>query len=184
MIYLGRNPRPLFRAAARVVRETGATPEQFSVEFLGDEACEGVPLTTIASEEELGDHFRSFPFRPRLDAMSFLAQASVLVSLPLNTAMTLPAKLFEYIRFDAWLLALAEPGSATAELLRGTDADVVAPNDTDAIARALRTRFDQFRKGDRPVSINRSGRFDRSTQAAVLYDALDELVAARTSAKR
>ena len=184
MIYLGRNPRPLFRAAARVARETGATPDEFSVEFLGDEACEGVPLTTIAAEAGLGEHFRSFPFRPRLEAMSFLAQASVLVSLPLNTAMTLPAKLFEYIRFDAWLLALAEPGSATAELLRDTDADVVAPNDDEGIARVLRARFEQFRRGERPVSINRSGRFDRSTQATLLYDALDELVAAPKSAKR
>ena len=116
--------------------------------------------------------------------MEFLAQASMLVSLPLNTAMTLPAKLFEYIRFDAWLLALAEPGSATAELLRGTDADVVAPNDHDGIARVLRARFEQFQRGERPTSINRSGRFDRSTQATLLYDALDELVAAPKYAKQ
>jgi glycosyltransferase involved in cell wall biosynthesis len=184
MIYLGRNPRTLFRAAARVARETGATPEQFGVEFLGDEACEGVPLTTIANEEGLGPHFRSLPFRPRREAMSFLARASVLVSLPLNTTMTLPAKLFEYIRFDAWLLALAEPGSATAELLRDTGADVVSPRDVDGIARALRARYDAFRRGERPVSINKNGQFDRSTQATHLYNALDELVASSNGAKR
>jgi glycosyltransferase involved in cell wall biosynthesis len=184
MIYLGRNPRTLFRAAARVARETGATPEQFAVEFLGDEVCDGVPLTTIAAEEGLRDHFRSFPFRPRLEAMSFLARASVLVSLPLNTAMTLPAKLFEYIRFDAWLLALAEPGSATAELLRDTEADIVSPTDADGIARALRARFEAFRRGERPLSINRTGRFDRSTQATQLFDALDQLGAAPSAATR
>ena len=184
MIYLGRNPRTLFRAAARVAQETRATPEEFAVEFLGDEACEGVPLTTIAGEEGLGQHFRSLPFRPRREAMAFLARASVLVSLPLNTTMTLPAKLFEYIRFDAWLLALAERGSATAELLQGTGADVVSPSDVDGIARALRARFDAFRRGERPVSINRDGRFDRSTQATHLYDALDELVASSNGATR
>ena len=184
MIYLGRNPRSLFRAAARVARETGATPDEFTVEFLGDEACDGVPLTTIANEEGLGPHFRSLPFRPRREAMSFLSRASVLVSLPLNTTMTLPAKLFEYIRFDAWLLALAEPGSATAELLRHTGADIVSPNDVDGIERALRTRFDAFRRGERPVSINRNGQFDRSTQAAHLYDALDELIASPIGANR
>ena len=176
MIYLGRNPRSLFRAAARVARESGATPEEFRVEFLGDEVCDGVPLTAIAAEEGLGPYFQSFPFRPRREAMSFLAKASVLVSLPLRTAMTLPAKLFEYTRFDAWLLVLAEAGSATAELLEGTGADVVPPEDVDAIARALRARFDDFRRGIRPVSINRDGRFDRATQAAHLYDALDEVV--------
>jgi glycosyltransferase involved in cell wall biosynthesis len=183
MIYLGRNPRPLFRAAARVIRETRATPQQFGVEFLGDDACDGVPLTTIAAEEGLGDHFSSTPFRPRREAMSFLSRASVLVSLPLNTTMTLPAKLFEYIRFDAWLLALATPDSATAQLLRDTGADVVEPNDVDGIARALRARYDAFSRGDRPVAINRSGRFDRSTQAGHMFDAIDELMAA-TPARR
>jgi hypothetical protein len=115
--------------------------------------------------------------------MSFLSRASVLVSLPLNTTMTLPAKLFEYIRFDAWLLALATPDSATAQLLRDTGADVVEPNDVDGIARALRARYDAFSRGDRPVAINRSGRFDRSTQAGHMFDAIDELMAA-TPARR
>jgi glycosyltransferase involved in cell wall biosynthesis len=177
MIYLGRNPRSLFRAAARVARETGAKPEDFGVEFLGDESCDGIPLTTIAAEEGLGPYFRSFPFRPRREAMSFLAQASVLVSLPLRTIMTLPAKLFEYIRFNAWLLVLADSGSATAELLADTGADVVRPDDVDEIARALRVRYDEFRRGIRPSAINHDGRFDRATQAAHFYDGLDAVVA-------
>jgi hypothetical protein len=180
MIYLGRNPRTLFRAAARVARETGATPAEFAVEFLGDEACDGVPLSTIAAEEELGAHFRSFPFRPRREAMAFLARASVLVSLPLRTLMTLPAKLFEYMRFDAWILALAEKGSATDELLRDTGADVVSPHDVDGIASVIRRRFEEFRRGIRPVAINRDGRFDRARQAAGLYDALEEIVGSPT----
>jgi hypothetical protein len=178
MIYLGRNPRPLFRAAARVARASGASPNEFSVEFMGDDSCDGVPLTTIAAEEGLGAHFRSYGFRPRHEALEFLASASLLVSLPLRTEMTLPAKLFEYTRFDAWLLALADPGSATARLLADTDADVVAAGDTDAIERVIAARFDEFRAGGRPVALNRNGRFDRATQSARLFDALEELTAA------
>jgi hypothetical protein len=178
MLYLGRNPRSLFRAAARVARETGARPEEFGVEFLGDELCDGVPLSNIAAEEGLGPYFRSFPFRPRTEAMAFLARASVLVSLPLRTVMTLPAKIFEYIRFNAWLLVLAEPGSATAELLSDTTADVVDPEDVDGITRVLRERFEDFRNGVRPVSINHDGRFNRAIQAAHLYDALNSVVVA------
>ena len=178
MIYLGRNPRPLFRAAARVVRATGASPNEFSVEFMGDDSCEGVPLATIATEEGLGAHFRSYGFRPRSEALAFLAGSSLLVSLPLRTEMTLPAKLFEYTRFDAWLLALADPESATARLLADTDADVVRATDTDAIERVIAQRFAEFRQGVRPVALNRDGRFDRATQSALLFDALEELTAA------
>jgi len=177
LIYLGRNPRPLFRAAARVARATGAPPNEFAVEFMGGEACEGVPLTTIAREEGLGAHFRSYGFRPRREALELLANASLLVSLPLRTEMTLPAKLFEYTRFDAWLLALADSDSATARLLADTDADVIPPDDVDAIAGAIADRFAQFRAGVRPIALNSDGRFDRATQSARLFDALEELSA-------
>jgi len=183
MIYLGRNPRALLRAAARVARETGASPAEFGVEFMGDDSCDGVPLSVMAKEEGLNEHFRSHGFRPRSDALEFLAGASMLVSLPLRTTMTLPAKLFEYTRFDAWLLVLAEPGSATAELLRGTGADVVEPNDEAAIARVLRMRLDEFRSGRRPVALNREGRFDRATQSARLFDLLDRVAEKRGGAR-
>jgi hypothetical protein len=177
MIYLGRDPRVLFRAAARVARETGATPDQFLVEFMGDDACNGVPLTLIAQEQGLGNHFRSHGFRPRSEALEFLSRAALLVSLPLSTTMTLPAKLFEYARFDAWLLALAEKGSATDALLRGTGADVVEPTDEAGIARVLRARYDAFRAGQRPVAINHDGRFNRSTQSGKMFDVLEEIAA-------
>ena len=177
MIYLGRDPRVLFRAAAQVARETGATPEEFIVEFMGDDACNGVPLTVIAQEQGLGNHFKSHGFRPRREALAFLSRAALLVSLPLRTTMTLPAKLFEYTRFDAWLLALAEKGSATEALLRGTGADVVEPEDEASIVRVLRTRYDAFRAGRRPVALNHDGCFDRSTQSARMFGLLDEIAA-------
>jgi len=174
-IYLGRNPRALFRAAARVARETGASPADFGVEFMGDDACEGVPLATIAREEGLTEHFRAHGFRPRREALEYIAGATMLVSLPLRTSMTLPAKLFEYTRFDAWLLILAEPGSATAELLRGTTADIVEPDDDVGIARAIRRRFEEFRAGARPTALNVDGRFDRARQSAHLFALLDRV---------
>lgn len=176
MIYLGRNPRSLFRAAARVAKDTGASPDEFSVEFMGDDACEGVPLTRLAAEEGLTNHFVSHGFHPRSEVLEFLAGASLLISLPLRTSMTLPAKLFEYTRFEAWLLALAEPGSATEKLLAGTDADVVPPEDVDAIARVIASRFAEFRAGVRPSALNSDGRFDRTTQSTHLFNALDHVL--------
>jgi glycosyltransferase involved in cell wall biosynthesis len=179
MIYLGRDPRVLFRAAARVARETGARPDQFAVEFMGDDACNGIPLATIAEEAGLVEHFKAHGFRPRREALDLLSQASVLVSLPLRTTMTLPAKLFEYMRFDAWLLALAEDESATAALLRGTGADVVEPDDEARIAEVLRARFDEFRAGRRPVAVNHDGRFDRAVQSGRMFALLEEVAAMR-----
>jgi hypothetical protein len=63
-------------------------------------------------------------------------------------------------------------------LLADTDADVVPPDDVDAIEGAIANRFAQFRAGIRPMALNRDGRFDRATQSARLFDGLEVLRAA------
>ena len=60
-------------------------------------------------------------------------------------------------------------------MLADTDADIVPPDDVDAIESAIANRFAQFRAGVRPIALNRDGRFDRATQSARLFDALEEL---------
>ena len=173
-IYIDRNPRMVFRAAARVVRELELTPDQFGFDFLGYVHSFGdVPLDVIAREEGLGGYVRTRAAVPRREALALLARASMLLSLPQDIPLCIPSKLFEYMRFDAWLLVLAKRDSATELLLRGTDADVVEPQDLDQIARVLRTRYLQFAAGARPTRVAINSRFSRRLQAQVLFDALE-----------
>lgn len=172
-IYLDRDPRPLFAGAARVVRELGLTPRDFQIEMTGDVfEYGGVQTTELARRAGLEGFITLEPRRPRAEALASLARAAVLVSLPLDSELTIPAKIFEYVQLDAWLLVLAQPESATAQLLAGTGADVVAPQDVDAIAGALRQRYLRFQHGERPRAIASDGRFGRATQARVLIAAL------------
>jgi hypothetical protein len=170
-IYLDRDPRGLFRAVARVVREFGLSPRDLGLLFLGDVASfGGTTLEAMAAEEGITGFVETHPPRPRHEAMRFLRAAAMLLSLPQDSDMAIPAKIFEYVRFPAWLLVLAVPESATADLLSGTEADVAMPTDVDAIARIIRRRYEQFTRGERPEPIGRDGRFDRRTQAALLLD--------------
>jgi hypothetical protein len=177
-IYIDRSPRLLFRAGARVVRELGLRPEQFGFAFIGhlDDAG-GTSILAMARGEGLDGFVEVGPPQPRAAALEFLARAAVLVSLPQNVPLTVPSKIFEYMRFEAWLLALAAPATATADLLRGTGADVVAPEDVDGLTRALRGRYLQFARGERPAPIAANGRFSRRAEAARLFDMLEELAA-------
>jgi hypothetical protein len=102
----------------------------------------------------------------------------VLVSLPQDSHMAIPSKVFEYMRYEAWLLALAEPASATAALLRDTAADVVRPGDMDALADVLRRRYLDFREGRRPARIASDPRFSRRAQAERLFAAIDGVLEA------
>lgn len=180
-IYLDRDPRPLFRAVAQVASRFGLGPAEFGVELMGGvEQCRGVPTLRIAEEEGAGSYVTLRPRGSRQQAMEFLAGADMLVSLPVVTEeargardLTVPAKIFEYSRFNAWLLALADEESATAQLLRDTTADVVAPYEVGAIAEVLRRRLVQWGAGIVPEPLDREGRFSRRAQAGRLFDALD-----------
>jgi Glycosyl transferase 4-like domain len=174
-IYMGRDPGCLFQAARRVIEELNLSPSQFALKFMGGND-RGVSLQAMADAAGVGDFLHADGPRPRARALEFLAQATMLVILPQDWDMSIPAKLFEYVRFEAWLLALTDRNTATALALRGTDADVVSPSDVSAIAAVLRARYEQHVAGTRPSRISRDVRLSRRSQAQVLLDALERLV--------
>ena len=175
-IYLDRDPRPLFRAAGRVAHELGLTPDRFGVELIGEAArYDGRSLEEITREEGVAELVRIGRRRPYAEAMAFLASCAMLVSLPQDSSLAIPSKVFEYLRAPAWLLALAEPGSATAGVLEGTGADVVAPEDEEGITAAIRRRYLQFAAGERPQPLGTDPRLTRRHQGGILLDALEEL---------
>jgi len=175
-IYLDRDPRPLFRAAAQLVTERGLSPSEFGIEFMGDvRTFDGVPIEQIAREEGMEAFVQTYPPRPRAEALAFLARATMLVILPQDSDMAIPAKIFDYMQFDAWLLALAEDGSAVEQLLRGSSADVVPPDAVDTLAGLLHLRYLQHLRGEWPVRLAEDPRYSRREQATRLFSAIEAL---------
>jgi glycosyltransferase involved in cell wall biosynthesis len=175
-IYLDRNPRLLFRAAGQVARELGLGPAEFGIELMGSfEGLAGGSLQEMAAEEGLHGFVEVHPTGNRDEALQFLARAALLVSLPQDSSLAIPSKIFEYMQFEAWLLVLAEPGSAPARLLAGSDADVVHPRDLEHMVRVIHDRYLRFRAEGRPQPLAREPRFSRREQARILFDALAAL---------
>jgi hypothetical protein len=175
-IYLDRDPRLVFRAAGKVVRRLGLTPADFGFEFIGPvDDYGGTSVRAMASEEGLDGFVEVGGTRSRAAAMEFLAGGTMLLNLPQGADLCVPAKIFEYVRFDAWLLVLARHASATAEALRGTSADVVEPDDVERIAEVIELRYLQYSKGERPSAVGRDGRFNRGIQAERLLQHLETL---------
>jgi hypothetical protein len=174
-IYLDRDPQLLFRAAAQVIRTERLTPQQFGVDILGRFAAEEhVPLLGMAADEGIADYVTVEPPRPQQAALEFLASASMLVIFPGSNTLAIPAKVFEYIRFESWLLTIAEPESGIAQLLKGSTADVVNPQ-VGAVAAAIRARYRDHLAGARPTSVATDDRYSRDAQARVLLDAIEKL---------
>ncbi|HEX8945751.1 MAG TPA: glycosyltransferase [Gemmatimonadaceae bacterium] len=178
-IYLDRDPRPVFRAAANVVRNLHLTPKDFGLEFIGEaDEFRGQSVRAIAAQEGVGEFVTISGPQPRDAAMRFLAGANMLLSLPQDANMCVPAKIFEYVRFDAWLLVLATERSATAAALRGTTADVVDPADVDRMTKVIEQRYRQHADGARPAAVGQDGRFDRARQAEILLERFETIAAA------
>jgi hypothetical protein len=176
-IYLDRDPGALFRAAARFIQRRGLTPESFGIEFMGhEEIAAGFAVMEAAAREGVAPFVRKHEPGSRAAALEFLAGAAMLISLPQDSAMAIPSKVFEYMRFDAWLLALAEPHSATARLLSDGGADVVAPEDVDRIAEVLERRFDEFARGERPRQPALVPHASRVEQARIFFSALERVL--------
>lgn len=175
-IYLDRDPRTLFRAAARVIATQRLEPRDFGIELMGDvQQFDGASVMGIAREEGVEQYVHLRPAGTRREALQFLSQAQLLVVLPQDSDLAVPAKIFDYMRCDAWVLALARRDSAVELLLRGSRADVFPPDDVPGIARLLADRVTQFRRGDRPVRLSEDPRFCRRTMADRLFGAIETL---------
>jgi hypothetical protein len=176
-IYIDRDPRPLFEAARRVVARHGLNPDDFSIEFMGNvQAYGSMTLEAIAAESGIGPFVRTLPTGGRQEVLAFLSKASVLVSLPQDSDLAIPSKVFEYMLFPAWLLALAGPGSATAQALAGTSAAVIDPNDVEALADRLERWYGEFRNGILPVPLSIDNHLGRREQAEILFDTIERSV--------
>lgn len=176
-VYLDRTPITLFRAAHRLIDELGLAPEQLGIEFMGFfENLDGETVETIAERTGLAGFVATHPAGSHDEAAAFLARASMLVSLPQDSALAIPSKVYEYMRYPARFLVLAERDSASEELLRGSGADIVAPDDEDALLGVLRDSYRQHVEGRPAEPIARDPRFSRGTRARELFDAIDEHV--------
>jgi glycosyltransferase involved in cell wall biosynthesis len=172
-IYDYGDPRSLFRAAERVIRELGLTPDDFGMDFIGNFRDGGEQSLRATSRAEGVEEFVSVgPARSLEGALEFMSQATMLVTFPGWNSVAVPGKVFECVRFDAWLLALSDTGSATDLLLRGTDADVVPRDDIEGIASVIARRYQAHRRGEKATHIARDERFSRRLQARILLDAL------------
>lgn len=184
-IYIDRDPRLVFRAAAMVVKELELRPHQFLLEFVGHvESYGGLPVKEIARQEGIPEFVRVGDRLSRKQTLEFLAGATMLLSLPQDNHLAIPAKIYEYVMVDAWMLVLAEPQSSTARLLLNSGADVVEPSNVEQIASAIKRRYEELAQGVVPRAVGSGGQFDRRVQTDILRLQIDRILQAETRAQR
>ena len=175
-LYLDRDPRPFLRAVGRVRARLSLGPADLRVVFMGTPArVAGRSLTELAAEAGLDGVLEERPAGTRDEARQLLRESSMAVAFQGETRTQVPAKVFEYVAFPVWLLALVGAESATADLLADSDAIVLDIDDEAGTERAIERCVQRFRAGESARPVGWDGRFSRARQAERLIAELQQL---------
>jgi glycosyltransferase involved in cell wall biosynthesis len=169
-----RDPRPFLSAFA------ASGLDDAIVRFLGDFRSSD---REWAGELALGDRLEVIPYAPRRKSLELQRDSEVLLLLIPEAGGrgkgVLSGKVFEYLAAERPILALVPPAGAAADLIRKADAGVViAPDDVDGIAAALRELHTRWRSGGleaAPLAPEWKARISRRARVQELAELLERL---------
>jgi glycosyltransferase involved in cell wall biosynthesis len=169
-----RDPKPFLRALA----QSGL--EDVTVRFVGDFR----PGDREFMEElGLADRVELIEYVPRRESLRLQRDSDALLLLIPDAdgrgRGVLSGKVFEYLAAERPVLAIVPPDGAAAQLIRDTEAGVVAPpDDVDAIGAALLELHGAWREGrlnGTPLSPEWRERLSRATRVEELAELLASL---------
>jgi glycosyltransferase involved in cell wall biosynthesis len=110
-IYGGRDPTPLLRGLATLIGAGIITPADVQIDFVGDVETRGNVQKAI-DEAGLGPSTTFVGMVDHPEAIRRMMSADVLLLLAQGQPHQIPAKLYEYINADRFVLAFTSGGSA------------------------------------------------------------------------
>ncbi|MGZ4402562.1 MAG: glycosyltransferase family 4 protein, partial [Gaiellaceae bacterium] len=131
----------------------------------------------------LGDRLEVIPYAPRRKSLELQRDSEVLLLLIPDAGGrgkgVLSGKVFEYLAAERPILALVPPDGAAADLIRNANAGVVvAPDDVEGIAAALRELHARWRSGgleEAPLAPEWKARVSRRARVQELAELLERL---------
>ena len=171
-----RDPRPFLTA----LKQSGL--DDVAVRFLGDfRAADREWLETL----ELGDRVELIPYASRRRSLELQRDSEALLLLIPDAGGrgkgVLSGKVFEYLAAERPILAVVPADGAAANLIRDAGAGVVvAPDDVDGMAAALRDLHDRWRSGTLdgpPLSPDWRRKVARRTRSEELARLLEQVTA-------
>ncbi len=179
-LYVDRHPLALFRAARAFADAERLGPDRLRVEFMGAVEMIGKErVADLGARAGLTDWLTLTPPRPRTEAMALLSRSHVLVSFAEQLRETIPAKVFEYARFPAWMLLIGPEDGAAHDLLSGSGMLSAPAQDVPRIHAQLAHAYHEWRSRGRPRPIVEMVDLSRATQVARLAELLKDVIAAR-----
>jgi hypothetical protein len=176
-LYMGRSPRPLFRALRRLIDAGDLSRDELRVDLFGFCHMAGGPrISEMAAECGLAECVHVEPPLSRPEALRRMAASDLLLLLQESWSLQVPGKTYEYLRAGRPILALTSDGALADLLQRTGGAWVVEPVDEAGIAAAVREAYVAWKRGHPNPAADPAlvAAFDRrllTGQLAALFDA-------------
>jgi glycosyltransferase involved in cell wall biosynthesis len=137
-LYGARNPAALLKAISGAIASGAIAPATFRLRFIGRLGLPGIDLPLLVRALGLEAVVDFVPQMPRRAVLQEIVNASALLIVQPVTTVSVPGKLYEYFAAGRPVLALAEPGGETADLVGSCPGSVaVSADDEAAIQQGL-----------------------------------------------
>ena len=175
--YMQHTPADFLNALSIFMSEKGLSGSDLEMRFIGDIHGEWVdPVSKLIEDKGLEDVVRMTGRLPYAQSLALMMESSLLVITYHKRPYQIPAKMYEYMGAGAPILALIDPGAATA-LMDEMHAGIwVKPHDIDGMGRALHRLYDDYLNGDGVYAYDASV-FERRNQSVQLAKILEKVSA-------
>lgn len=176
-LYLGRSPKPVFRALKELVLEGKLNLQNIRVKLVGNcQYIDGYPIAPIIHSYGLDSVVEVIDSVPYLRSLEIIMQSHLALLFAPDQPFQIPAKAFDYIGSGTKILAIAGEG-ATSDLINSTGAgESFYPSDIQGIKEFISrsiTNRESFRAG---LNSNIVRKFDRKLIAQNLAKHLSSII--------
>lgn len=177
-VYAGRDPGFVLDVLSEVASERGVEERRIHAHFVG-RCTDGIQLDGDVRRRGVRDHVHLCGHVPYAQATAEMTESDILLLLDTPGRRSgVPAKLYEYIGAGRPILALAEPDSDVAWVLRksGVPHRVAPPTDRAAIKEALLALEAELESRNQTAANGDArSRFTRSESARRLAEVLERV---------
>lgn len=171
--YGSRTPSNLLKAVRELVTSDAIPASALRLRFAGDIGSGDQAVESELKSDVVRSVLEVSPRIPHDEALALQQQASVLLLVQTGYVLQVPRKLYEYLSVGRPILAVTEPHSATAGIIRELQAGYVVDDSVESIRSGISGLYRDWQAGRRcTIDIKALAAYQNRHLAARLHQVL------------
>lgn len=176
-LYVGRNPEPFFAALEKLVLSNAIDKNQFEIEFIGEvEYYNNKSVPALIKEYRLESFVKLSDRIPFKACLERLLSSNALLLFAQDFPEQIPAKIFEYLRMNKLIFAIANEGDTKRLLESFPNVFIANPHKVEDVSYIFLQMLSAINNGEKYLGWqNRISQFDHRNVTERLARCLDNI---------